>query len=149
MSELIKRLRGTYNASVDCRYTASEIMIRCDRGGCKCRDEDIETACVALEQAERLEREAFGAGLIAATNQFISVFDKAKDIDPQQAWLDYRGVSAGDSEPPAEHTCSLCGVVKPTAGDIDFEFRCNRKDCPGWQRFAPAHQSVPDRTPID
>lgn len=51
----------------------------------------------ALEQAQKLEREAFGAGLLAATNHFISAFKNANEIDPQQAWIDYRGESAGDT----------------------------------------------------
>ncbi len=43
------------------------------------------------QQAERLEREAFGAGILAATKHFHSAIKMATDFDPQEEWLDYRG----------------------------------------------------------
>ena len=114
MSELIKRLRGAYNPSVDCRYTASEIQIRCDRGGCLCRNEDIDAACDALEQAEARYRKLAASLSYEKEGRTIS---PAARIEQLEAALEKYGQHLSEcTEKPLFCDCGLL-TVRRSAGD--------------------------------
>ncbi len=125
-----------------------DLLADCVKDATKERDELAD----ALEQSQtrnaklqlvvdslKAERSMLGHG----EQNYLGYFEKtnmaldALDSDGQ--------LLAGDTTPKdaIDRTCELCGIVKPTAGDIDFEFRCNRKDCPGWQRFLTVGESDP------
>lgn len=60
------------------------------RNSYEVHEAEIERLSAEVTKANRLEREAFGAGMLAAIEQFSKVFNAAKDIDFEQTWQQYR-----------------------------------------------------------